>query len=170
MSALGPSSPAIAPLCFICRWRAWSRRWPYPSSYFLCVAAQLCTHGAWSWGHGAWSYGATELWCHGAGAKRLGTRTLVALWHWNCLRGMQAEKHVARCKFKLLLVCCCCSYLLFVVAVVMICDFFLHIDGHLARPLSLLFCSPYGPCGTVAAAGRNYATCRNFTQTGAQSR
>jgi len=42
------------------------------------------------------------------------------------LRGMQAE---ARCTLHV--ASCCCTYLLFVVAVVMICDFFPHIDGHL---------------------------------------
>lgn len=88
------------------------------------------------------------------------------------LRGMQAEAHctlhIARCT--LLVASCCCTYLLFVVAVVMICDFFPHIDGHLAwvRPSpSPGIRSPPCPCplSTVAAAGRNYATCRNFTQT-----
>lgn len=106
----------------------------------------------------------------GAKSKRLGTRTLVALWHWNCLtwHASWSTLHIARCT--LLVASCCCTYLLFVVAVVMICDFFPHIDGHLAwvRPSpSPGIRSPPCPCplSTVAAAGRNYATCRNFTQT-----
>jgi len=57
----------------------------------------------------------------GAKSKRLGTRTLVALWHWNCLtwhaswstlHTAHCTLHVARCELllHLFIVCCCRGY------------------------------------------------------------